>query len=163
MISCKILLCAQGVVRDADDGTISIFGLIEGVEAVGFPFFFQQMAIFALLERLHDDPAQYELLFRISIGDTELAAAHLAIDFLTGLRNRSTVRIQGLVVPGPGVLRASVHLADRLLGTYEMTIGRMEPPRVEARQLPEPMIPPREPPDRPTPGLGQAAATQTRD
>lgn len=136
MITCKLLLCAQGVVRDADDGGISVFNILESIQAAGFPFFFQQMAVFALLERLREDPAQYELLFRLSIGDTQLLATPLAIDFQDKLRNRSTLHIHGIVVPQPGVLRVSAHLGDTILGSYDVMVEQIAPPRVEARQVP---------------------------
>ncbi len=136
MIACKLLLCAQGVVRDADNGSISVFNILESVQAAGFPLFVPQMVVFALFERLRDDPAQHEILFRLSIGDTELLATPLAVDFQDKLRNRSTVHIQGLVVPHPGALRVSAQLGNNVLGTYDVMVDQVAPPRVEIHQVP---------------------------
>ena len=136
MITCRLLLCAQGVVRDADHGGISIFNIIEGVQAAGFPFFIQQMDVFTIFEREPGDPAQHEVRFRLAIGDTEIFVTPLAIDFQTGLRNRSTVRIQGLVLPSPGVLRVSVYVGENEIGVYTIGIEQIALPRVEAHQEP---------------------------
>jgi hypothetical protein len=136
MITCKLLLCAQGVVRDADSGNVSVFNIMENIQAAGFPFFIQQMVVFALFERLREDSTQYEILFRLSMGTTELFTTPLAIDFQDKLRNRTTLHIRGLVVPQPGVLRVSAELGDTILGTYEVRIDHVTPPRVEAQQVP---------------------------
>jgi len=134
MITCKLLLCAQGVVRDTDSNMISIFNILENLQAAGFPFFMQQMDVFALFERLPEDPAQHDILFRLSIGETELLASPLAVDFQDKLRNRSTLHIRGLVVPQPGALRVTPQVGDRVLGTYDVKVEQMAAPRVEAQQ-----------------------------
>jgi hypothetical protein len=134
MITCKLLLCAEGVLRDAERGGISIFNILEGLEVTGFPFFLQKMDIFALFERLPDDPPIYNLLFRISIGEVELVATRLAVDFRDKLRNRSMVHIQGLVIPHPGLMRVAAKLDGNDLNTYDIRIEQMGVPRVESHQ-----------------------------
>ncbi|HVS26110.1 MAG TPA: hypothetical protein VHE58_02230 [Burkholderiales bacterium] len=136
MITCKLLLCSQGVVRDADQGGIYVFNILESVESVDFPFFMQKMDVFALFERLRDEPAQHEVRFQLSIGETELLNSSLAIDFQGKLRNRSTLHILGLVIPNPGVLKVSTRFGDTILGTYEVIVEQITAPRVEARQAP---------------------------
>lgn len=136
MITLKLLLCAQGVVRDADQGGISIFNILDSVQAAGFPFFIQHVDVFALFERYTEDPAQQEIRFRLAIGDTELLASVLAIDFDDKLRNRSTLHIQGLVVPTPGTLTVSANLGENTLGTYDVLIQQITPPRIEVTQDP---------------------------
>ncbi len=137
MITCKLFLCAQGVVRDADNGGISVFNILENVQTAGVPFFMQHMDVFALFERLRDDPAQYEVIFRLAVGETELLANPLAIDFQDKLRNRTTLHIQGLVIPHPGVLRVTAKIGSEILGTYDVSVEQLSLPRVEARQAPE--------------------------
>ena len=50
MIQLKLLLCAQGVVRDADSNNVSAFNILESIQAAGFPMFIQQLDILALLD-----------------------------------------------------------------------------------------------------------------
>jgi len=134
MIICRLLLCAQGVVRDAEHGSISVYNIMESLQAAGFPFFIQQMAVFALLEREPGDPPQHEIRFRLSMGEAELVTVPLAIDFRASLRNRSTLNIQGLVIPHPGSLLVSASLGETVLATYGVIVEQLSPPRVEARQ-----------------------------
>jgi hypothetical protein len=133
MITCKLLLCAQGVIRNAEDNTISIFSILESIQAAGFPFFIQKMDVVALFERSHEDSAQYEILFRGSIGDTELLRAPMTIDFQDKVRNRAMLHVQGLVIPNPGTLRVNALFNDIILGTYEVLVEQIEP-NVETRQ-----------------------------
>ena len=136
MITCKLLLCAQGVVRDAEHGGISVFNILEVIQAAGFPMLIQQMDILAVFEREREDPPQHEVHFRISIADTELLATTLAIDFEDKLRNRSMLHVQGIVIPHPGNLIVSARLADVTLRIYEVTVEQIGPPPVEAHQEP---------------------------
>jgi len=136
MITCKLLLCAQGVVRDAETGGISIYNIFEGIQVASFPFFIQQMDIFGLFTRIPEDDAQYDVSFRVALGDTELVTGNLLLDFGNKFRNRAVLHIQGLIVPQPGQMTVSAQHADTLLGTYELTVEQILPPRLEARQEP---------------------------
>jgi hypothetical protein len=136
MITCKLLLVARGVVRDAESGAISVFNILEGIQAFGFPMFLQQLDVVALFERVGEDPARHEVRFRASIGDETLVEIPLAIDFQDKLRNRSMVHIQGIVVPHPGVLRVIAQIGDNTLGTYDVLVELIAAPRIEAHQEP---------------------------
>jgi len=151
MITCKLLLCAEGLVRDADDGGTSVFNILDTIQAAGFPFFFQRIAVFALLNRLpEEDPNQCTIRFRLAIDQTELAKMDLAVDFLNGTRNRSYVRIYGLVIPHPGTLFISVLHEDRVLATYDLFVEQMKtPPTFQAIQAPAAAVTP-EPTATPT-------------
>ena len=48
----------------------------------------------------------------ITLGGRELATSPANIDFQTELRTTTIVSLQGLVIPGPGILRASLSLND---------------------------------------------------
>lgn len=136
MISCRLLLCAQGVVRDAEHGGISVFNILEGIQVAAFPMIMQLMDIFAVFQRTRDDAPEYELLFRVSIGETELLSTPFAINFEDKLRNRSVLHVQGLVVPHPGTLIVSAALGENILQTYEVNIEQITPPQVEVHQEP---------------------------
>jgi len=133
MITSKLLICAQGVIRNAEDNTISIFSIIESIQGAGFPLFMPKMDVLAFFERSTGDPPQHEVLFRLSIGVTELVATHVAIDFQDKLLNRSTLHIQGLAIPNPGTLKVETILNGTTLGTYEVLIAEIAP-KVEAHQ-----------------------------
>ena len=44
MISSKLIVCASHVVRDADDETLSVIKILEGIKASGFPVLIQLFA-----------------------------------------------------------------------------------------------------------------------
>jgi hypothetical protein len=133
----KLLLCAQGVVRDADSNNVSIFNVLESLHSVGFPLFMQQMDILALLERTPEESSQHDMRFRVAVEETELVSAHLAIDFEDKPRNRAMVHVQGLVVPNPGTLTVTAYLNDVEIGDYSIAVDRLEGPTVNVLQEPE--------------------------
>ncbi len=133
MIRCKILLCAQGVVRDAESGSISIYNVMEGISAPGFPVFVQHLDVFALLERAAEDPGTFPCDLRIFHGTTQIIASQIGIDFQDKLRSRSIAHIQGLVIATPGTLRAEIGLDGNVLGSYEVVFEQMGQPQVQAQ------------------------------
>jgi hypothetical protein len=134
MITVKLLLCAQGVVRDADSQNVSIFNVYESLQGAGFPLFIQQMDVLAVLERTPRDKAQRTITFKMTMGETEVLSTSMDIDFQDKLRNRSTVHIQGLVVPQPGTVLVTVAERGRELGRYELLVEQVQGVKVETHQ-----------------------------
>ena len=127
MIRLKLMLCAHGVIRDAEDNTISIFSIIEGIQGVGFPLFLQKMDVLAIFERLPAGPPQIEVTFRTSIGDMQIFEKSMNVDFQDRFRNRTVLHVQGIVIPNPGTLRVDAIWEGNVIGTYEMGAEQIEP------------------------------------
>lgn len=104
MIRNRICLVAQGVVRDAEGGGISVFNIMEGITAQGFPLFVGRMGFLATWEKEQDDPDVYHATFEIKINDQKLHGSTIDVDFKGKNRNRTIMAIQGVVVPAPGEL-----------------------------------------------------------
>src|SRR5439155_1886940 len=117
MIS-KACLVAQGVTRDADTDTITIYNILEGVAAEGFPLFLGNLSLFCLLEKTADEPNEYSGTFSISLGRTELASQGVALNFQGHQRNRVIIRIPGAVLPNPGDLIFRLVVPDRFEVEY---------------------------------------------
>lgn len=145
MISCQLLVCAKGVVRDVETGGISVFNILEDIQAGGFPLFMPEMAILAFFEREQADPAQHTIRFRLAIGQTEVFGSSLEIDFRDKLRNRSIVQVFGLPIPHPGFMKLSAEDGDKVLLTYTMIIEKLGRPTIavqtgpaEGQEIPSP-------------------------
>src|SRR5690349_1315053 len=113
MIS-KACLVAQGITRDADSDTISIYNILEGVAAEGFPLFVGHLSFFCLLEKTANEPNEYTGIFSISLGGTELASQPVPLNFGGRQRNRVIIRIPGTVLPNPGDLVFRLVIPDRI-------------------------------------------------
>jgi hypothetical protein len=131
MITVKLMACASSVIRDADSNQISIFNIIDGVAAHGFPFLIQQFAVIVILQRdPATDPADHEATFQLRLGDQVLAEGNAAVRFDDKRHTRQILRMQGLVVPAPGTLQARFTMGT-LSETYEIFVEPMTPAQLE--------------------------------
>ena len=128
-----LCLAAEGVIRDAETNTISVFNILERITATGFPLFIQRLTFFALWERALEDPERTMGHFRAELGGRDLHTIDLPIDFQGRLLNRTTIRIAGLVVPQPGSLRFSIALEDGTTASYTVEVNAV----VDAVQVDE--------------------------
>jgi len=137
MIRAKLCFVAEGIIRDADNNTISAFTLIEGLGAAGFPLFLQRLSFFALWLRDTEDPRQIGAHFRVNLGNTILNETRLRLDFIDQLKTRTVIHLQGLVVPQPGLLDFHMELEDGSNVDYSLEVTQTAPvvaPQVVAHQ-----------------------------
>lgn len=105
MVRTKICCVSEGIVIDKETNSASIFSVVEGIGAAAFPLFIQKTAFFCLWERDMEDPQVHHGEFTIRIGDQVLVhSTDIVVDFLNQPRNRTVIRLNGLVVPNPGRL-----------------------------------------------------------
>jgi hypothetical protein len=130
MIECQLSLLAKAAIRDVETNAISIFHIIEEINAVSFPVFFHDLAFFAYLVKDNTDPSVTEIVFEISMdGDASpIIGMRLNIDFEGKRGNRIIVKIAGLPIPRPGVLKAELHTADKSkrIGSYDVIVLKPE-------------------------------------
>ncbi|MDP6087779.1 MAG: hypothetical protein QGF68_17305, partial [Nitrospinota bacterium] len=72
-----------------------------------------------------DDAEELEAFVKFTLDGSEIARIPSSINFQGKLSTRSIVVIQGLVVPAPGVLKASLQLDEREIGSWEVRIDRI--------------------------------------
>jgi hypothetical protein len=110
MIRPVMCLAAEGVVRDVQTNNISIYNILEGLTAEGFPFFVQRLTFFALWERAANDPEQMQGRFTVAIADKEIFTKSMTVNFQGQLKVRNIISVQGLLIPQPGQLSFSLKL-----------------------------------------------------
>jgi hypothetical protein len=115
-------LCAEGIVRSADDDSITIYNVLEAIQPAGFPIMVQHFFFLSVLEKTPDEPERVECTVRLTLGDQELLNRPLTLDFQGRKMCRSINKFQGLFLPGPGQLTASVYQNDTLLSSYTVHI-----------------------------------------
>lgn len=122
MIRAKLCFAASAVVRDADSNSISAFNILEGIAAVGFPLFIQFASYFVLWERNATDAAETAGTFTLAIDGEQLSTAQISLNFGGNLRHRTTMNVNGLVVPHPGNLRFRLELAEGQTADYVVDV-----------------------------------------
>ena len=129
----KICFAAVAVIRDAETNNISAFNILEVVGAAGLPFLIQNVSFFVLWQREPQEPAQTEGRFSLSIGDQVLHEMTVRVDFQGGLKNRSIVNLNGLVVPNAGPLRFRFQLENQAVAEYIVDVTAPPPVVAQAR------------------------------
>ncbi|MEW5844393.1 MAG: hypothetical protein AB1775_14130 [Bacteroidota bacterium] len=125
MLTPKLCLIAEGVIRDAVSNNISIYNILEGITAQGFPFFFQHLDFLVLWEKEEVDPVIYEGSLLVKNNDDILISDKFKIDFEKKQKNRSIVNINGLLVKKPGTLTASL-IFDGVEAKYSILVTALD-------------------------------------
>ncbi len=121
MVKNLLSLVAHDVVRDAETNNISVFNIFEGLQAEGFPVLLQNVCFFTLWERSENEKEEHNAAFKLSIGTKELNSRTGTLNFQGKKRVRHIIRLQGLVLPKPGILCFSLELS-KISAKYEVEI-----------------------------------------
>jgi hypothetical protein len=121
------VLCARGVSIDRDTGALTIFQIIDGMQATGFPVLLQDFSVIVILERSADEPAQVPVLLQILRDDDLLLQEQVAIDFGPALRHRQAINLQGIVIQSPGIVYIKIRHNNADLGVYRFPVAASSP------------------------------------
>ena len=132
MIRCRLAVCAQSTVRDAESNQVSIFNILEDVWASSFPLVFPSVHAVFMLTREDGDPGQPDFRLRVSQGRHGEDVVPINVNFEDKRRTRALVRLEGLPIRAVGLVRFAILLDDQELGVWEIEAHQLEvsPPRV---------------------------------
>jgi|SRR6185437_6696152 len=125
----QLAICAQGVSIDRLTNRLSIFNLLETIEAPRFPVFLPEVVFLVLLRREKDEPTQFDGEVVVMLDDVTIAKGTAHVDFENSLQNRQVITFQGFPVPNPGELK------------FQLTFPNLEPffttlPVVQTKPVP---------------------------
>jgi hypothetical protein len=124
------VLCAESVVTDASSNQISIFNVIETIQAQQVPFVIPKVALLTILERTNEETEQTPVTIVVLCNDAHIFTHVINVHFQGKFRTRLVGNIGGLVVPAPGPLKFSVRSdAGDELGNWTVPVSSsMEQP-----------------------------------
>src|SRR5690349_13049170 len=105
---------AQGASVDRFSNRLSIFNLVENIEAPSFPLFLPEAVFVALLKREDGERTVSDGILSIYSGESQLGQANVHIDFASSLYNRQIITFQGIPIFKPVNLQFRLTVADRL-------------------------------------------------
>ncbi len=132
MIKCKLALCADRVIRDADTETISAVAIFEAI-TIQFPALLGRLSCLFVLARDEPDPETFDGLFRLNLESNQIFASQVHVDFQGKLRNRVTINILGVPLQTPGTLRAELVRDGSVIAAYEFTVAQGSSPPIEVK------------------------------
>ena len=134
MITCKLMLCARGVIRDVATETISAYSILESISPIGFPILIQDFNVLLFLTREKRDPANIEFNLHLRIDGEDMGPPlQVKADFQDKSKNRCIVKIEGLFIAKPGTFSVDAHYGNKKLSSFEMEVAPA-PPHVMASQ-----------------------------
>ena len=121
----RILLCAEGVLRDAKTNNISIYNILEEYNSPWFPIFAHKLFVFGLLEREPDEEQEAEFNIKIENNEKIIQETQFKVNFQDKYRNRFILEIEGIVVERPGNLTISAVKDGITLGSYKILVNHI--------------------------------------
>ena len=127
MISSILMLCAEGVVRDAETNNVSVFNILEQISSQTFPMLVQKVAVLNILSKDNEDKDEFELFLRFVCNQDELMKKPFRVMFGNKQRTRSVFQINGLVIPEPGKFEFQLlDKEDNVISRYDIHVGITE-------------------------------------
>ena len=121
MIRAKACFVAEGVVTDRETNQVSAFGLMENVQATGFPVVLHRAVLLCIWERLPTDPSEFRYELALTLNGRELERKIIATGFAEALRTRTTIRFEGLTLTEPGNVVFRVAIPGHDVAEWVMT------------------------------------------
>lgn len=108
MIRCDTAIVADLVIQDAARNSLSLVQILEELTGRGFPLVIPRFSMLFLVSREPTDPPTSQGTVRILLNDTVLLENRISIAFEDKYRHRMLLSVDGLVIPGTGVLRTTM-------------------------------------------------------
>jgi len=134
MIRSSLMLCADGVIRDAETNNISVFKIFETITPEGLPLLIPRFMVLAFLERDDSDPSEIKCSLQITLSEETILEQVLDINFQGKKRNRTIINIGGLPVRKQGTLETSLWLDNEKLNHYNIEVAEPRKPKVKIQQ-----------------------------
>ena len=119
-----LFVCSESAAIDATSA-LSVFHIMEEVNAVAFPVVVPRFSAIVLLSRREDEPQNPDLQLRISLGEQGLFNGPLNVSFRQHLRTRAIADLFGLLIPAPGDLIVHLRTAHDALGHWSIRINHV--------------------------------------
>jgi len=120
-----LFLCSESAAIDARTNNLSVFHVMEELNAVSFPVLVQRFAVIMLLSRTQDEPQNPALHLRITLGEQNLFEGPLTFSFQQHLRARTVADLFGLVIPAPGDVSVDARVDDQPLAHWTIKVNRV--------------------------------------
>ena len=122
---------ARIIVIDRFTNGMSLFQVVERIEAEKFPLLLPEAAFVAVLNREEGDPQQWDTELILHCGDAVVGKSDLHVDFENGLANRQVVNFQGLPVMTAADLLFQFALPSGQISELRIPVAKIRPAAAE--------------------------------
>jgi uncharacterized protein DUF6941 len=122
MISCRLALCAEAVIKDADTESLSVFNIFDELVPSSFPFTLPKMTCLFFVGYDGKEGAVVPASLIITKGETEFFKRPIEIDFRQRRTSKLVFYFHGIPFDGPGAVRVALIHEDREVGGWSLVI-----------------------------------------
>ena len=98
MITCRLAVCAESVIRDVQSRNVSVFNILEQIKHHRFPLLIPKVTALFMLVREEGDPETLESVIKITLAGEEVWSSTMDIDFQGKSLNRCITEIRGFPI-----------------------------------------------------------------
>ena len=113
---------------DARSKTVSLFQIIEQINAASFPTIIHRVTAFALLVREATDPTNMQLQLQGYSGNDLIVSSPMRVNFANQLLAKAVVEMYGFVVPTPATVRFVLRDGENTIGSWEIPVNQVGRP-----------------------------------
>lgn len=121
-------VCAESVSVDQQTNKLSILGIIEELSGAGFPGIIPSLSFIFVAQREKGDPETISYEIKISHNGKAMGDVPTNFSFQGRPRTRAISNIQGIPIPGPGVLTIAATRKNKKFCSWSIPINDVSQP-----------------------------------
>ena len=125
-----LFTCAQSVALDARTNSVSLFHIIEAISFPSFPIVCPPLVVVTMVARNPDESEAPKLTMKWTLNDVSIFEFPMDMNFQGQMLARNFSDIGGMVLQGPGTLRAAVYLNDSWEAEWRIEVKKIGGPQI---------------------------------
>lgn len=122
-----LLACAESTLLDANTNRVSLINIHDEISSPQFPFLIPLFSVLAITKKEDGEEDEGSCTIRISLGDQVVLDAPILVNYQGGEIHRSMLGLHGLVIAGPGTLKAQLLHNDVEIGVWQIPVKQLTP------------------------------------
>ncbi len=113
---------SENAVVDSQDNSLSLINLLDDISSPTFPLFLPKISITSILEKEIETSDDFDCFINCKLNDSELHKIPLKVSFRGTPRSRSIIKINGFLIPSPGILKFELEHNGGILISTELIV-----------------------------------------
>jgi uncharacterized protein DUF6941 len=134
MISCRLALCAEAVIKDVDTEALSVFNIFDELVPSSFPFTLPKMTCLFFMSYDGKEGAVVSASLVITKGEDEFFKRPIEIDFRERRTSKLVFYFHAIPFDGPGTVRVALVHERREVGGWGFVIKDVPAGKTKAQE-----------------------------
>jgi hypothetical protein len=123
MITSRLMLCAEAVIRDGDTNSISVFNILERITPEIIPFIMSKIVVLIVLEREEKDQPKVSAQLTVGMNGIDLLNLPMQLDFQNNKQTRTILTLREVKLSQAGNTELSFYVNNVLVNSYSIQIA----------------------------------------